>query len=154
MAGFSVYRGFGKMSRYAAFMAGNARKTKNKRVVISKRMTDPQTGQPAEWEIRLLTAGENEEIQRRCMVNVPVPGQNGVYDRQLDHQSYVGEMAAACVVHPELNDAELQDSYGVKSARALLWAMLEPKEYLLLVSEVTALGAMETLGSLVDEAKN
>lgn len=142
------------MSRYAAFMAGNVKKTENRRVVVSKRMVDPDTGKPQEWEIRLLTAGENEEIQRRCMVNVPVAGQAGVYSRQLDQQAYVGEMAAACVVYPQLNDAELQDSYGVKTARELLWAMLEPKEYTLLVSEVTSLGSVETLEMLVDEAKN
>lgn len=142
------------MSKYAAFMAGNAKKTENKKVVVSKRMINPETGKPEEWEIRLLSAGENEELQRRCMVNVPVPGQPGVYNRQLDHQAYVGEMAAACVVYPELNDAELQDSYGVKTAKALLWVMLEPKEYSLLVNEVTALGSVETLETLVDEAKN
>lgn len=142
------------MSKYAAFMAGAAKKTENKKVVISKRMINPETGKPEEWEIRLLSAGENEELQRRCMVDVPVPGQKGVFTRQLDHQTYVGEMAAACVVYPELNDAELQDSYGVKTAKALLWAMLEPKEYTLLVSEVTTLGKIDTLDTLVEEAKN
>lgn len=142
------------MSKYAAFMAGNVKKTENKRVVVSNRMVDLETGEPLAWEIRLLTAGENEEIQRRCMVNVPVAGQAGVYNRQLDQQSYVGEMAAASVVYPQLNDAELQDSYGVKTAKDLLWAMLEPKEYTLLVGAVTSLGTVEMLESLVDEAKN
>ena len=141
------------MSKFAAFMAGNVEKVENKKIVISNRFKD-ENGKPQEWEIKVIPAAENEELQRRCMVNVPVPGQRNVYSRELDRNKYAAALAAACVVYPDLNNAELQDSYGVKGADALLLAMLYNGEYNKLFQAVTAMNNFETLGEQVQAAKN
>ena len=39
----------------SAFLAENAVKPMNVKYVASERMIDPETGKPAEWEIRCLT---------------------------------------------------------------------------------------------------
>lgn len=141
------------MSKYAAFMAGNVKKAENKKFALSARFVN-ENGEPELWEIKALTAGEIEELQRQYMVNVPVPDKKDVYTRELDMQPYILALTAACVVEPNLNNAELQDSYVVKTPVDLLGRMLMSDEYTKLVAEVRKINSSETLGKLVEKAKN
>ena len=64
-------------------------------------------------------------------------------------------MCVACTVYPNLNDAELQDSYGVKGADALLKKMLLPGEYTEYKAKVMEVNGYDmSMEELVDEAKN
>lgn len=65
-------------------------------------------------------------------------------------------MAAACVVDPNLNDKELQDSYGVMGAEQLIQEMLDdPGEYNEFMSRVQSYhGFDQSFREKVDEAKN
>lgn len=141
------------MSKYTAFMAGAVEKIENKKVVVSNRFKD-EKGKPIPFEIKALSADENDELQRRCMVNVPVPGQRGQYTRELDQIKYTAMLLTESVVYPNLNEAELQDSYGVRGAESLLRKMLYTGEYNKLAQEVMALSNIEVLSDLVEEAKN
>lgn len=141
------------MSKYTAFMAGAVQKIENKKVVVSNRFKD-EKGKPIPFEIKALSADENDELQRRCMVNVPVPGQRGQYTRELDQIKYTAMLLTESVVYPDLNEAELQDSYGVRGAESLLRKMLYTGEYNKLAQEVMALSNIEVLSDLVEEAKN
>lgn len=141
------------MSKFSAFLAENVEKIANKKVVVSNRFKD-ENGKPAEWEIRAITSDENDDLQRRSMVNVPVVGRAGQYTRELDQIKYVNLLLTASVVYPDLLDAELQDSYKVKTPEALLKKMLYAKEEEALAKEVMALSNMEDLNALTKEAKN
>lgn len=141
------------MSKYTAFMAGAVEKIENKKVVVSNRFKD-EKGKPIPFEIKALSADENDELQRRCMVNIPVPGQRGQYTRELDQIKYTAMLLTESVVYPDLNEAELQDSYGVRGGEALLRKMLYTGEYNKLAQEVMALSNIEVLADLVAEAKN
>ena len=141
------------MSKYTAFMAGAVEKIENKKVVVSNRFKD-ENGKPIPFEIKALSADENDELQRRCMVNVPVPGQRGQYTRELDQIKYTAMLLTESVVYPDLNEAELQDSYGVRGAESLLRKMLYTGEYNVLAQEVMGLSKVEVLADLVTEAKN
>lgn len=141
------------MSKYTAFMAGAVEKIENKKVVVSNRFKD-ENGKSIPFEIKALSADENDELQRRCMVNVPVPGQRGQYTRELDQIKYTAMLLTESVVYPDLNEAELQDSYGVRGAESLLRKMLYTGEYNKLAQEVMALSNIEVLSDLVEEAKN
>ena len=141
------------MSKYTAFMAGAVEKIENKKVVVSNRFKD-EKGKSIPFEIKALSADENDELQRRCMVNVPVPGQRGQYTRELDQIKYTAMLLTESVVYPDLNEAELQDSYGVRGAESLLRKMLYTGEYNKLAQEVMALSNIEVLSDLVEEAKN
>ena len=61
----------------------------------------------------------------------------------------------ACTVVPDLNNKELQDSYKVMGADALLKTMLTPGEYADYVQKVQEVCGFDTsLQDEVDEAKN
>lgn len=141
------------MSKFAAFLAGNASHIENQKITVSNRFKDAD-GSVLQFEIKALSASENDDLQKRCMVNVPVPGQKGVFTRELDQLKYTAAMLAACVVFPALDDAELQDSYGVKTPEDLLRVMLYAGEYNVLAQAVTTLNRGETLSELVKAAKN
>lgn len=140
-------------SKFSAFMAQNVARIENKKIVVSNRFKD-ENGKPIEWEIRALTNEENDELQRRAMVNVPVMGQRGAFTRELDNVKYSAMLLAASVVYPDLNDAELQDSYGVKTPEALINKMLYMREATVLAQEIAKLSNFDNLPEAVTEAKN
>lgn len=139
------------MDSFSAFMAENVEKLENKKVVISNRFKDAK-GQPIEWEIKAVTCEENEDLQRRAMVQRKLP--NGQTVREVDQIKYTAMLLAESVVYPDLNNAKLQDSYGVKTPEALLKKMLYPREEALLAQEVMEFSQIENLADKVEEAKN
>lgn len=141
------------MSNLNAFLAQNVKPLENRKVVISSRFKD-EKGKPVEWEIRAITCDENEDLQRRAMVQRPVAGQRGAMVRELDQIKYTSMLLAASVVYPDLNNAALQDSYGVKTPEALLNKMLYITEQTKLANEVQDLSNLDNLADLVKEAKN
>ena len=141
------------MSNFAVFMAGNASKNENVKYVASKRFVDK--GKPVEWEIKAIDSDLDEAIRKECTKKMPIPGKRGQYNQETDTDKYIGKMCTACTVYPNLNDAELQDSYGVKSADALLKKMLLPGEYTEYKTKVMEVNGYDmSMEDLVDEAKN
>ncbi len=68
---------------------------------------------------------------------------------------YLGKLAVACTVFPDLNSKELQDSYKVMGAETLLKTMLTPGEYADYISKVQEVcGFDASLQEDVDTAKN
>ena len=64
------------------------------------------------------------------------------------------KLAAACTVYPNLNDAELQDSYGTKCAEELISAMLTPGEYTNYTEKLFDICGFGDKLDLVEQAKN
>ncbi len=74
---------------------------------------------------------------------------------KLDTAGYLNELIAESVVEPDLYNAELQDSYGVKTPGDLLYAMIdEPGEYQDLSEWVQNYHGFSTLDDKKAEAKN
>lgn len=141
------------MSNFSAFLAQNKIKSENIKFVVSKNFVE--NGKPIEWELRTLGADEDEALRRDSTHKVAVPGRKGVYNAELDSNKYLAKMVAASIVYPNLNDKELQDSYKVMGAEALLKAMLSAGEYITLSSKVAEINGFDTTqDELVDEAKN
>lgn len=141
------------MSNFSVFMAGNAAKTENVKYVASKRFVEK--GKPVEWELKAINSDVDEAIRKECTKKVPVPGKRGQYTQDTDTDKYIAKMCVQCVVFPNLNDAELQDSYGAMGAEALLKAMLLPGEYTELKTKVMEVNGYDmSMEELVDEAKN
>lgn len=142
------------MNNLSGFLAQNAVKAENVKHVVSKRFLDEKK-KPIEWEIRCVTSDEDEAIKKDCTRRKPVPGKKGFYMPETDYSLYVGKLAAACTVYPNLNDKELQDSYHVMGALEVLQKMLLPGEYqdyLEKVQEVNGFDA--SMEELEEEAKN
>jgi hypothetical protein len=141
------------MSDFAVFMAGNAVKDETVKFVASKRFK--VKGKPVEWEIKAIDSDMDEALRKECTKRVPIPGKRGQYNNETDTDKYIGKMCVACTVYPNLNDAELQDSYQVKSADALLKKMLLPGEYTEYKAKVMEVNGYDmSMEELVDEAKN
>ena len=141
------------MSDFSMFMAGNAKEDEVVEYVASKRFN--VKGKPVAWKIKSISSELDETIRKECTKKVPIPGKRGQYNQETDTDKYVGKLCVACTVYPNLNDAELQDSYGVKSADALLKAMLKPGEYTEYKAKVMEVNGYDmSMEELVDEAKN
>ena len=67
----------------------------------------------------------------------------------------LARLAAACTAYPDLNDKELQDSYHVMGAPALVKAMLLPGEYAAYLQKVQSVCGFDiAFEDRVEEAKN
>lgn len=140
------------MSSLSAFFAQNKVKTPNVKYVASKSFVDADKN-PIEWELRKLESTETEAMKRSCRRKVKV-GNN--YETEQDMDLFSLKTAAAAVVFPDLNNAELQDSYGVMGAENLLKRMLSPGELQKLyikVGELCDFGNEEE-SELYEDAKN
>ena len=119
------------VSGLQAFLKQNKKGEETKDVLL------PSFEEPV--KIRVLSAREADLINDRCFVNKP--GRNGRQERVFDGVKYNREICIASIVVPDLNDKELQDSYGGESA--------------LILEAVTELsGINQTFQDKVDEAKN
>lgn len=137
----------------SAFLAQNAKKVDNQFIAASPRFVD-EDGKPVEWEICCITANENSQIRKSCMHSVPVPGRRGQYTQDFDAASYQSKIAARCTVFPNLNDAELQASYGVMGAENLIATMLTAGEFEDYSAKILELNGFSASDELIDEAKN
>lgn len=139
------------MSNLSDFFAENAVKVENVKYVASKRFL--RDGKPIEWEIRGATNLEIEDLRKNSKRSVK--DEKGRVRTETDYSAYLGKLAALCTVYPNLNDKELQDSYKVMGADALLKVMLNPGEYSAYIEKVEeANGFRKEFDELVDEAKN
>lgn len=142
------------MGNLSYFLSQNALKVDNIKHVVSKRFVD-ETGKPIPWEIRCITSTEDEQLRKACTKRVQVPGKRNQYTQETDFNLYVGKLAAMCTVYPNLDDVELQNSYGVMGADSLLKAMLTPGEYADYLAKIQEINGFDvTFEELVDEAKN
>lgn len=140
------------MSNFAAFMIGTQDETV--KYVASKRFVD-KNGNPQEWEIKPIDSDLDEMLRKECTKKVQIPGKRGQFNQETDTDKYLAKMCVACTVYPNLNDAELQDHFGVKSGDALLKKMLKPGEYTEYKAKVMEVNGYDmSMEEMVEEAKN
>jgi hypothetical protein len=143
------------MSDIKAFLKQNKEVKENVKVVVSDGFKD-EKGKPVPFEIKALTAMEDEAIRNACMRKVQVTGKKNQFTNELDSNRYVRLLCTNSVVFPNLKDAELQDSYGVSSPDDLLVAMLTAGEFNALAEKVSELSMNKSVitDEDIEEAKN
>lgn len=143
------------MSKFAKFMKANKVVKENGKYAATSSLCD-DAGKPLLWEIRHLSSKENEELRESCTMEVQVTGKPGVYRQKFKTNEYIRKLVAGSVVYPDLYDAELQDSYGVKTPEELLLAMVDdPGEYSEFVAYIQKFQGFDvSFSDKVDEAKN
>ena len=142
------------MSKFSRFMKQNKVVKGNTTFPATKSLAD-ENGKPLEWVLKPLSTRENENIRDECMIEVPVKGKPNVYRPKTDMNKYQTKLMCAAIVSPDLNNAELQNSYGVMSAEDLLKEMVDdPAEYTDLMLFVQQISGFKTLQDEVEEAKN
>jgi hypothetical protein len=142
------------MSELSLFLKSNKKQRENTKYAATKSLCD-ENGEPLLWTIKPLTTKESEEIRESCMREVPVKGKKGVYQQKFDSSEYVVKMAVASIAEPNLYNAQLQDSYGVKTPEELLMAMIDdPKEYSALIAFINDQNGEESIEEKIEQAKN
>ena len=138
----------------SAFFAENALPVEHVKYAASNRFLG-EDGKPVEWEIKTITGTEDEALRQSCAKRVSVPGRKNLTQRETDYDAYLGKLAVACTVFPNLHDKALQDSYHAMGAEALLKTMLTPGEYIDYLQKVQEVCGFETaLEEEVEAAKN
>lgn len=139
------------MSGLNAFLNQNAIKAENEEHVISNRFVN-EKGNPIPWEIRALSAEEDEALRKSCTKKIR---NKGLVTQETDYNAYLTKLITECVVFPNLKDKELQESYGVLGADKLIKAMLTSGEYAKLLEKVQLVNGFDIeMEELVEEAKN
>lgn len=141
------------MSNLSCFLAGNVEKRENKKIVVSNRFKD-KNDKPVEWEIRSISAEEDEALRKSCTKRIPVVGKRNQFTQDFDSNGYLAKLAAKAVVYPDLNNAELQNSYGVMGAEQLIKTMLYKDEFDKLTECLVSQTDSEDVNELIDAAKN
>ena len=141
------------MTRMEMFFKQNAIQKENKKVAISNRFVG-EDGKAVEWELKTITAQDDSKLRDVNTTIKELPNKKGQFAPQLNTEKYMAMLLASCVVYPDLADAELQDSYGVKNKPDLLTAMLLPGEYQELAINVQELNGLNPIEDKVEEAKN
>ena len=143
------------MSKFSKFMKANKKEKKNEMYAPTKSLCD-ENGKPLEWEFQHITSKENESLRDECTIEVPVTGKPNMFRPKVQSSKYIRKMIVASVVMPDLYDAELQDSYGVKEPEDLLLAMVDdPGEYNELAAFVQKFQGFDvSFNDKVEEAKN
>ena len=142
------------MSNFSKFMKANKIQKQNVMHPVTKSLLEDD-GSPMLWELKPLTTKENEAIREACTIDVPVKGKPNQYRPKVDMNKYQTKLICAAVVSPDLNDVDLQNSYGVMSAEELIKEMVDdPAEYTDLMVFVQNISGFKTLQDEVDEAKN
>ena len=131
------------------FFKSNAKSLPDVKVVVSERFLN-EDGSPIEWVLHPISTKKVEEITKR---NTKTTLKNGKKETQVNEENLNAELLEAVVLYPSLNDAELQDSYGVSSANELLSVMLYPGE-----TQVLTNALQEVMSGVkandIDELKN
>ena len=141
------------MNTLSAFFASAAKKIEKQTTIVSDRFTG-EDGKPVPWEFACISAKDNAEIRRDCMRQIPVPGRKNQYTREIDTDLYTARLVARCTLYPCLDDPQLQDSYGVKTAEELLQTMLTSGEFERYAAKVFEANGFAGTAELVEEAKN
>ena len=82
-----------------------------------------------EWEICCISADEYARIRSSCIRQVPVPGKKNQFATQVDTYTFQTKVCARCTVFPDLNDAALQNDWGVVKPEELLGKLLIGGEF-------------------------
>ena len=134
------------------FFKKNHKNTENVKLAVTSELCD-KDGKPREWEIRKLNTREVQALTKECVTTKQI-GKKLV--PSMDEELFTKKLMAESVVFPDLNNAALQDSYGVKTPEALIVEMVSCAgdfmafaEYLMVLNNIN-----KSLDDRVDEAKN
>ena len=143
------------MSNLSRFLKQNKTVKPNAKYAPTASLTD-ENGKPLEWEFKHITSKENEDLRDNCTMDVPITGKPNLFRQKFKTREYLAKLVAMSVAEPDLYNAQLQDSYGVKTPTDLLYAMVDsPGEYQDLCAWVQSFqGFNETLEDKAEEAKN
>lgn len=91
--------------------------------------------EPVAWKINVLQNKVIDKLRNRYTKMIK-DGKTGVTREKFDSQGFNDAMLLESIIYPNLDDMELQDSWGVNDPLELVKAMLTPGEYADLLNAV------------------
>lgn len=132
-----------------SFLKGNAKTIGVVEYAPSDRFLD-EKGEPAKFKIRAISGKLDAQLKAQSQIKDLTKG-----TVDFDTNKYMALLISTCISEPDLRNAELQDSYGVKNAEDLLEIMFAAGEYQRLLAKVQEVnGFTATYQDKVKEAKN
>jgi len=130
-----------------AFLLKNVEQGETERKIELDRFKAP-------FVIQAISEEENARLRKGSTLKRRAKGGNFVAD--LDTDQYVDKLVLRCIKVPDMENAQLQESYGtVGDAAATLKAMLRPGEYATLSQAIQNLnGFDEDVEEIRNEVKN
>ena len=127
------------------FLLENVQRDETKEVTL-ERFKSP-------FVIRSIDESLNDTLKKRATIKKK--NRQGMTIPEFNNERYIDSLMVACVVTPDLKDAQLQESYHtVGDEAATLKTMLKIGEYNRLMQEIQSLnGFDEDINDLVEEAK-
>lgn len=142
------------MSNLQAFFAQNVEKVTIEEHIVSKRFKD-ENGNPIPWKFGAIDGDLDTANRKASTKRMPVPGKKGMYMPETDYELYSLKNAVSTIRFPDLSNADLQKSYGVMGAEALLQKMLLPGELTEVKKIAQSVNGFDVgMDDLVEEAKN
>lgn len=134
------------------FLKQNTIPVENQEVEVSKRFKD-DAGNTVKFEIKSISNEMDDALRKQNTRQVKKA--KGVIVPELDQQKYFVDLVLKSLVYPDLDDKELQDSWGVMDSRELINAMLLPGEYTALLQEVQKINGWDiNIEDIKEEVKN
>lgn len=116
-----------------AFLKNNVEIVNQVEYVASNRIKAGD--EPVAWKINVLQNKAIDKLRNRYTKMIK-DGKTGVTREKFDSQGFNDAMLLESIVFPNLDDMELQDSWGVNDPLELVKAMLTPGEYADLLNAV------------------
>lgn len=137
------------------FMSSNLKPIPDIEYQATDRLIDPETGEPVVWKLRPISTEELTRIQKKHTRPV-FHKEIGRAVQEVDAVAIGEELACACIVWPDLKDAKLQESYGVRGEIKTLRAILSSsKDYSRMMDKVNEITSAEEMDEDdIGEAKN
>ena len=134
------------------FLKQNTIPVENQEVEVSKRFKD-DAGNTVKFEIKSISNEMDDALRKQNTRQVKKA--KGVIVPEMDQQKYFVDLVLKSLVYPDLDNKELQDSWGVMDSKELINAMLLPGEYTALLQEVQKINGWDlNVEDIKDEVKN
>lgn len=142
------------MQDLSVFLKPKQKKAANVKFAPTKLFTD-ENGKPIEWEFKHLEPKVEAEIRELCTIKKLKAGKKKS-ELTFDENKYTLLIVCESCVWPDLGNAELQDSYGVKTPEELIQKLIPVAgDYLKLCKFIINYQGLNlSLEDEVEEAKN
>lgn len=133
------------MSNITDFLAENVKPAIDKAEIKLERFKSP-------FVVKTITQEENDALQKAHKRTRIAKGGRRVTD--LDSDAYTDSLMTACILVPDLKNADLQKSYGTQGDEAgTLKAMLTIGEYAELSEKILEINGFDDEEELVEDVK-
>lgn len=138
----------------SAFLAQNAKKIDNEQYVASERLSTPSPASPCSGKSAALPRRKMRRSASPACARFPCPAARASTHRTSTPTPTWLRSPSAALFFPNLNDAELQQSYGVMGAEQLITTMLTPAEFEDYSTKVLQVNGFQSGEEMLADAKN